>query len=144
MSLEENKAIVRRVFEELRNNRKLELADELYAPDIIEHQTSDEIEFRGLEAKKRQRRTERTDSHYTILDMIAEEDRVAVRIRVRFRHTGEWLGISPTGKELTAHAVDIFRIAGGKIVEKWWTGDAGWGQLFEELGVVVRRRQDSG
>lgn len=77
MSLEENKAIVRRYFEEVRNKGNLDAINELVTPDFVEHLSSDEIDFRGMEKLKQlslQGLTSMPDRRYTILDIIAEGD----------------------------------------------------------------------
>ena len=57
------------------------------------------------------------DFHETIGDIIAEGDKVWARITFTGTHSGEWMGIAPTGKKITTEMVDIFRIVNGKLVE---------------------------
>lgn len=67
-------------------------------------------------------------------DQIAEGDIVVTRWTARGSHQGEYLGVLPTGRQVTIHGVDIDRIAGGRIVESWDLFDQ-WG-LMGQLGVV--------
>src|SRR5438270_57200 len=60
-----------------------------------------------------------TESHTTLDDLVAEGDKLACRWSVRARHTGEFMGIPATGKEVTYSGTEIDRIAGGKFVERW-------------------------
>ena len=54
-----------------------------------------------------------------IFDMIEEGDRVAVRVRFTATHSGEIMGIAPTGKKISFEALEIFRIENDRIVESW-------------------------
>ena len=114
MSLEENKAIVRR-FVESYNTRNLGLFDDLLAPDYFD-QTS-KVGPEGLKQLMNMAFKAFPDFHETIEDIIAEGDKVWVRITFTGTHTGEFMGIAPTGKKLTTEMVDIFRIVNGKLVE---------------------------
>jgi predicted ester cyclase len=74
------------------------------------------------------------DIHFMIEDQIAEGDRVVTRWSARATHTGEYQGISPTGKQLSVTGIDIDRIANGKVVECWPHMDELG--LLQQLGVV--------
>jgi len=114
MSLEENKAIVRR-FVEAYNKRNLDLFDDLLAPDYFD-QTS-KVDSKGLKQLMNMAFKAFPDFHETIEDIIAEGDKVWARITFTGTHTGEFMGIAPTGKKITTEMVDIFRIVNGKLVE---------------------------
>jgi len=123
VSLEENKAVIRRLFE-AENNRNLAILDELIAPDFIEGRNTP-FELRGPEGYKQfvtMLFKGFPDWHETIEDIIAEEDKVCVHLNVTATHTGEWnfLGVTlaPTGKKITYTAVNIWRVVDGKIVER--------------------------
>ncbi len=140
MSLEENKAIIRRVVEEMWNNENLEVIDELWAPNFVKHTSSGEIQegIDGLRQRMQERnanwRTTFPDHHATIEDMIAEGDKVVIRCTWRATHSGNFMGIPPTGKRVTGRLVHIYRIAGGKIEELWAMLDR-LGML-EQLGLA--------
>ena len=114
MSLEENKAIVRR-FIEAYNKRNLDVFDDLLAPDYFDH--TSKVGPEGLKQLMNMAFKAFPDFHETIEDIIAEGDKVWVRITFTGTHTGKWMGIAPTGKKVTTEMVDIFRIVNGKLVE---------------------------
>ena len=136
MSAEENKAIARRLFEGVWNQGKLDVADEILAADYVFHAPVPR-EVRGPEGFKQfvsMYRTAFPDVQYTIEDQIAEGDKVVTRWTCTGTHTGELMGIPPTGVQVTVTGIVIGRIAGGKIVEDWGNWDA-LGML-QQLGVV--------
>jgi len=121
MSSEENKTLVRR-FIDAYNTRNLDLFDELVAPDYIDHTHRQ----RGLDSFRQlfQIAIEGfPDWHEKIEDMIAEGDRVWVRVNATGTHTGTWhlfgVTLPPTGNRLTMQMVFIWRIANGKLAEGW-------------------------
>jgi len=114
MSFEENKAIVRR-FIEAYNKRNLDVFDDLLAPDYFDH--TSQVGPEGLKQLMNMAFKAFPDFHETIEDIIAEGDKVWVRITFTGTHSGEWMGIAPTGKKITTEMVDIFRIVNGKLVE---------------------------
>ena len=63
------------------------------------------------------------DIGYSVDDLFADGDRVAVRVTLRGTHKGEFLGIPPTGKQLNVSGIGIYRIADGKIAEVWGLRD---------------------
>jgi len=136
VSAEENKAIVRR-FMEAYNNRQLDIFDELVAEDYIDHV----FEQRGREYL-RQLFTMAfeafPDWYEAIEDIIAEGDRVWVRVKATGTHTGEWnlfgAQLPPTGKKTTMMMVFIWRIADGQLAEGWEVDDNL--EFLKQLGVV--------
>ena len=74
------------------------------------------------------------DLHVTVEDIIAEGDKVVGRTTIRGSHTGEFMGMAPTGKQFTIQAIDVMRFAGGKVVEHWGNqDDLG---MMQQLGVI--------
>jgi len=137
MLVEENKAIVRRWFEEYNKGKIAAIAvtDELCAPDVVYHGGGEDIH--GLENLKQVYDNwfnSVPDRYLTIEDMIAEENKVVVRYTLTGTHKGEWRGIHPTNKKVTYWGIEILRIAGGKIAERWPRADALG--LMQQLGVV--------
>ena len=109
MSLEENKAIVRKAIEAI-NKQDPAVLDEFMAPDYVDHtnqirgrETLIQMMMMGSKAFP--------DWHETIEDIIAEGDKVWVLLTYKATHTGEWLGLPPTGNKITTMNVDIYRIA---------------------------------
>jgi len=136
MILEENKAIVRR-FMDAYNKREMDIFDELVAPDYIDHV----FEKRGREYLK-QLFTMAFDAfpdwYEAIEDIIAEGDKVWLRVKATGTHTGEWdlfgAKLPPTGKKTSIMMVFIWRIANGQLVEGWEVDDNL--EFLRQLGVV--------
>ncbi len=125
VSAEENKAVVRRMIEEVYNQNDLEVLDELVAQDVVNHSAIAEHKH-GIEGFKHVNRWVRTafsDAHHTIDDMIAEGDMVACRITATGTHDGEFRGSPPTGKRFSVDHVHWHRLADGKLVERWAVRD---------------------
>lgn len=136
MSAEENKAIVRRLFEELWNQGKLDVADEIFATDYIFHEPV-AGEVRGPEGFKQfvsMYRIAFPDLQFRIEDQIAEGDKIVTRWTATGTHKGELMGISPTSVQVTVTGIGIAHTDGDKIVEFWDNYDA-LGML-QQLGVV--------
>ena len=135
MSTEDNKAQVRRGYEEGFHQRNLAVFDELMASDYVWHIASTTLHGREP-AKQLISRflTAFPDGRYTIEDMIAEGDRVVVRQTFRGTHRGDFMGMAPTGKHVTVTEMEIFRIANGQAVENWTSSDDLG--LLQQLGVV--------
>src|SRR5688572_7396279 len=108
MSAELNKAIVTRFYEELWNNRNISVADEIFARDCVTHQLRS-----GAVSAGAPRSPEAVKQHvaewlkgfpdlrFSIEQMIAEADRVASLSVMHGTHTGAWLGVAPTGKQVS-------------------------------------------
>jgi len=129
MSIEENKALVRRYMDDL-NKRNLAVIDELYDVNYVGHVAGME-DLHGPEEMKQMMTgflIAFPDLHRAIEDMVAEGDKVVVRLTVTGTHKGDFQGIAPTGKQATVTVIAILRIVGGKIVETW--------ELIDMLGVM--------
>lgn len=137
MSTEDNKALVRRLYEEVFNRGNLSTVDELLAADYIDHTALPGTSPGpgGLKQFISMFRAAFPDLHFTIEDMIAEGDTVVVRQTYRGTHKGDLMGISSTGKQVTITSIDIGRFAGGKLVEHWGSTDSLG--LLQQLGVVA-------
>ena len=133
---EENKAIVRRGFEEVWNQKKLDVIDEILAADYVGHMPGSP-ELQGTEDYKQfvtMYQNAFPDNQFTIEDQITEGDKVVTRWTASGTHKGELMGIPPTGLKSTVAGITIDRIAGGKIVEEWTSWDT-LGML-QQLGVI--------
>ena len=75
------------------------------------------------------------DFQATMEDLLAEGDKVALRFTFRGTHQGEFLGIAPTGKQVTMVGIDIFRIADGRIVELWGQEEDVLG-MMQQIGAI--------
>ena len=133
----ENKAIVRRLYEEVWNKRRVELVDELMSPSHAMHDNHLPDSGVGPEAYKRNVARYVTgfpDLRFTIEDMVAENDKVAVGWTISGTHKGEFRGISPTGRKVFVEGITINQIAGGKIMDSYVSWDALG--LMQQLGVA--------
>lgn len=121
MSSEANKAIVRRVFEEFFANHDLPLADELIAPDFIDHHPipGQPAGPEGIKWVNTTLHSWHSDAQFIIDDLIAEGDKVAIRWRLRGTNTGAVFGQPPTGEPMEELIIAIFRVANGQIAERW-------------------------
>jgi predicted SnoaL-like aldol condensation-catalyzing enzyme len=125
MSTEHNKQLVLRWKEELYHKKNLNVIDELFASDYVGHITGIPGPVRGPAALKHV-----FAAYFAAFDLgdtpeflIAEGDMVVVHDTYQLKHTGEFQGLPPTGKECTITGTDIYRIVDGKIVEQWFEGD---------------------
>ncbi len=115
---DENKALVRRFITEIFEQGRVEAIDELCAPDFIGH-TWGNADRAGLKQAMARVATALADAHFEIDDMIAEEDRVAVRLTATARQVGEFMGVPPSGRSYTIGEIHIFRLRDGKVSEHW-------------------------
>ena len=137
MSAEENKALARRVLEEIFNNGNLDLADELIAPDYVDHDPAMPEDIRGPEGFEEYVSAYRTafpDIHIEIEDQIAEGDKVVTRWTGTGTHERELAGIAPTGNRVILPGMEIVRISDGKLVEGWEGYDSM--TMMRQLGVM--------
>ena len=134
---EQNKTVVRRVFDELWNKGNLPVADELIAPTYTHHDASTPDVGRGPESEKKRVTLYRTafpELRLTVEAVIAEGESVVARWSCRGAHRGDLSGIAPTGKQFVISGVTVVRFTDGKIVEGWINWDALG--LMQQLGVV--------
>lgn len=133
--LQQNKAIVRRSYEEVFNAGDLDVVDELVSTDFVAHTPSGDIQ--GATQMKQYVMTLRAafpDLRITIEDQIAEGDKVVTRWSATGTHTGPFQGIPPTGKRGHMTGVDIDYVIDGKTVECWNLADNL--SLLQQLGVL--------
>ncbi len=136
MSEAENKTIARRFNEDVWGRGDEAALDELFAPDFIDHgalpgQTPDREGHKQILAAFR---SAFPDLNVITEDIIAEGDKVVSRWSARGTHQGDLMGIAPTGNEVTFRGIDVLRIVGGKVVERWAEYNAL--EVMQQLGVV--------
>ena len=133
---ERNKAVVLRFVEEVQNQKDWAVYDELNAPDFVNHSAPPGMpsDREGGKMFLAAFADAFPDSHVTIDDMIAEDDRVATKKTMTGTHTGEFNGIAPTGKRVEIQYADILRLRDGQITEHWLSMN----QLsfMQQLGVI--------
>ena len=133
---EENKARFRRVIEECFNQGNLAVAEELIAPNMVDHTPPPGIP-QGIEGFKQivtMIRTAFPDVHFQMEDVIAEGDKVVGRITFQGTHQGDFMGLPATGKRVSVNEIHILRIANGKAVEHWGVEDSLG--MMQQLGMV--------
>ncbi len=136
MSVEENKAMYRRYIEEVWNKGNLAVLDEIFAPNYVIHEPlpTGLPQIEALKQRVTMIRTAFPDHQFTIEDMVAEGDKVVARLTIRGTHKGEFMGIAPTGKQLTVREIEFVRFEGGKLAELWPLVD-NLG-MMQQLGVI--------
>lgn len=120
MPSRQNKSFVRRFIEEVVNRKDLDVIDELFERDVVHHLSSRDL--RGRQAlRKAEAESGRVfpDETVTIVDEVAEGDRVALLWTWQGTHAGEFQGRSPTGKLVKTEGITLFRLASGRIAEMW-------------------------
>jgi steroid delta-isomerase-like uncharacterized protein len=133
---EENKAVIRRLFDEVANGQNLDALDEIVAEDVVQHSATAEQQH-GIEAFRHVMEWGHAlapDGSYEILDMIAEGEMVACRVRASGTMQGELFGIPPTSKRFSAEHVHWHRVVDGKLKERWAVRDD-LGTLIQ-LGII--------
>jgi steroid delta-isomerase-like uncharacterized protein len=136
MSADTNKSAVRRFLGEAFDKGNLAAVDELIAEDFVDHNPPPKVraDKTGLKQTVTLFRSAFPDLRLTVEDMIAEGDKVAVRIVSRGTHKGELMGIAPTGRSIAVNEEHILRLANGKIAEHWGVEDNL--SMMQQLGVV--------
>lgn len=132
----ENKAIIRRAYEELWNERNVGVVDELVAEDFLNHAAPPDRRRgrQGLKDVVRMFASAFPDFRYEVEDVIAEGEKVAVRDVFRGTHEGDFMGIPATGNRVSMEAIHIYRFSEGKLAEHWVArDDLG---MMRQLGVV--------
>jgi steroid delta-isomerase-like uncharacterized protein len=131
-----NKALLRRFYEELWSQGNLEAIPELVAEDFVDHHPLSGAPpgREGLAALVTMWRTAFPDMRETCEDLISEGDKVVGRFTMHGTHSGEFMGVPPTGRSVTMSGIDIVRVAGGKIAEFWYGEHLL--ELMQQLGAV--------
>jgi len=135
MSIEQNKAVVRRLYDDVFNGRRIELIDHLAVGDYLDHDPlPGQRDGRLGLGDKVSALVAGLDPRFTIEDVIAEGDRVAVRWINEGTHVAEFLGIPPTGRSFRFAGVDIYGMDGGMLAEHWHVVDQL--TMLQQLGLI--------
>lgn len=132
---EQNKAIVRRFYEEVYNQGREDVLDEIISPDYLDYGHTPP--GRGIEGAKADFRSGQgifSDVHFTLDDLIAVGEQVVVRWTGNLTHTGEFMGVAPTGKTIDLTGISIYRLSNGKLTET--RNAVNWLTLLQEIGAV--------
>ncbi len=149
MSVEQNKAVIRRFLDEVQSGHDLDVAHELMSSEMIDHfydaqglpHPPNAVEafkqfYRGLLKSF-------PDLHVKVHSMVAEGDMVCTYKTFHGTHRGTFKGVPSTGKKISVEVMDIFRVSDGKMTEHWLVAD--WGALMRQIGanrVDVTTEQD--
>jgi predicted ester cyclase len=133
MSPDQLKALVRRFFDEVWNQQRMDVIDEVFAPTVVLNGQAVKREaFRQIVSG---RRAAFPDIRVTVEDQVAEGDKVSTRRTWHATHRGAYRGIAPTGKQVTWAQISIVRFSEGRIVEDWPVADEL--SLLQQLGHVI-------
>ena len=130
MSSEQNKAVVRQLIEDVFNQGQMALMDDLLTADFVEHEELPPEMPAGREGVNEAF----PDFQATIEDIIAEGDKVVIRMTWSGTQEGAFMGIPASGKRFTMPVIDIFLMAGGKIAEHWGLTDMMG--MMQQLGAM--------
>ena len=119
MTIEENKALVRRFVDEGQSAGNIDAIDELCSPEFVNHSAPSGMppNREGVKQVTAMFRQAFPDSYFTVEDMIAEGDKVATHKTFHGTHEGEFMGMPPTGRRVSMELIDIVRIFEGRVVE---------------------------
>ena len=140
MSTDENKAIVRRWFEEVINQGNINAVDAICAecaPSFVVIKGVAEDAPGGIDGLKgfvQSFHSAFPDLQFKIKDQIAEDNKVVSRLRIEGTHRGEFMGIPPTNKEFSVTGISIWLVGEGKLIEEWVNWDSMG--MMQQLGVV--------
>lgn len=134
-TLDRNKAIYRRYIQQVFNEGRVDLLDELLAPSYVYHEAPPGTlpGADGIKQVVSMFRAAFPDLEITIDDQIAEDDKVCSRATTRGTHQGEIFGIHATGKVVTMTGITIVRIVEGRITDSWVKNDVMG--LMNQLGA---------
>jgi steroid delta-isomerase-like uncharacterized protein len=125
MEIPRNKLLVRRFVQEVFEELRPDAVDVLVADGFVSHSWPSTGEGKSdLKAATQRMADALTDVRFTIEDMIAEEDRVCVRLTASAKQVGELMGMPPSGRSYKIGEIHIFRLWDGRIVEHWDELDA--------------------
>jgi steroid delta-isomerase-like uncharacterized protein len=133
-SAEKRKAVARRVFEEIFNQGRFEVADEIYAKDFVNHGASRDIGLKEDQEAARGWRSAFPDLRMKVDKALVDGEFVTVLWSGEGTNTGEGNGLPATGKTLKGRGITIWRISGGKIREEWSEFDQM--RIMRQLGLL--------
>jgi steroid delta-isomerase-like uncharacterized protein len=126
MTVQDNKTLIRRLIDEVANTGDLDRADALVDADSVDHAAlaTQAPGLAGFKQGVAMLRAAFPDLRIAIEEILADGDKVAARLTLRGTHRGPFAGLPASGKQATWAAMSIWRIAGGKVVERWLLPDA--------------------
>jgi steroid delta-isomerase-like uncharacterized protein len=143
MTTEENKALVRRFYEEVWDQGNTDFAYDVFAEDYVRHDLRPTAALPGPGGQKKiadDFHAAFPDLAFTVDLIVGEEEFVVGRWTASGTHLGPWGGLEPTGRRATFSAVNVFRLKDGKVVEIWnHRDDLG---LMEQVGAPIHAGAD--
>lgn len=134
-SAQNNKSIIRNLLDEV-DRGNLAIVDECYAPSYTDHNPIAipglPTGLNGVKQAFRVLQSAFPDTSHVIEDIVAEGDKVVARISARGTHKGDLFGLAATGKGISMSSIAIYRMAGGKIVERWSEQST---SIMQQLGI---------
>lgn len=118
-----NKVVATRVFEEIFNQGKFQVADEIYASDFVNHGLHRNFDLQDDQAAVHAEKKAFPDLKMTVDLMVAEADLVTVVWTFRGTNTAAGYGLPPTGARIELRGITVWRIVDGKIREEWTSFD---------------------
>ena len=135
MSTEKNKALVRRFVDEVQSQHNLDVLDELFSPNFVDRSgMTNPPNLDGTKQLHAMLFAGFPDLKASSHDQVAEGDKVVTRKQFQGTHQGDYMGIPPTGKEISFEVIEVLRLEDGKIADHWSIGD-NLGML-QQLGVI--------
>jgi steroid delta-isomerase-like uncharacterized protein len=139
MSEDANRKLFQRYFVEVANGGKLDLADEIFAPDYLHHDPANPdprpvVGPQGVRDHLTSLRGAFPDLVFEVDDMVADGDGIVVRWTARGTNTGDYFGMPPTGKPIEITGMNTWRTSNGQAIEGWVNRDDMG--LLQQLGVI--------
>jgi steroid delta-isomerase-like uncharacterized protein len=128
MTIDDNKALVRDFIERVFERGEMAAVDELVADDFVPHTYPGTTDREGLKRAMERVAQRLADARFTIEDLIAEGDLVAVRLTSGATQVGQFMGMPASGKRYEIEEIHVFRVRGGRITEHW--------HQFDQLGMM--------
>ena len=132
MSAEQNKALIRRMVEELQSGHNLDVVDALFAADFVDHSVPPGLPSsrEGVKMQFAMFFSAFPDLQVVIHDQVAEGDRVVTRKTFHGTHQGDLFGIPPTDRTVAFDVIDILCVQDGKITDHW--------NVVDQLGMMYQ------
>lgn len=135
-TLERNKDLARQLIDRIFVRQEDGAIDELVADDFVPHTFGPMAPGReGLREGMRRAGAGISEPTFEVNDMVAEGDRVAVRVTTSGRHTGTFMGIEPSGNRYSIDEIHIFRLRDGQLIEHW--------HAFDTMDLIRQLRGDA-
>jgi predicted ester cyclase len=125
-----NQAVVQRFYEEVVNQKKVEVFQEVFDPNMVEHSLdigpvlTDTEMMAGF-----------PDMHLTVDLWVVEDDLVTAVVTVSGTHQAEFMGVAPTGNTMTFSIIDIWRVKDGKITDVWHNSPSA--DILQQIGYTL-------